>query len=97
MTEELLRMLEQSGWSPNRRVPVEQWTIPYMSAGFSFSADALRILENYGGLTVGGFFFNPLDSPDADLETLGYWEDWLETTLSPIASMSGGGLVFMSR
>jgi SUKH-3 immunity protein of toxin-antitoxin system len=49
---EVEAVLRECGWTPDRRVPTEQWNEPLLQKGLPCFPAALRILENFGGLIV---------------------------------------------
>ena len=49
---EVLKALQASGWTPDRRTPVEQWDQVLRSEGYYLSDIAREVLESLGGLRI---------------------------------------------
>jgi hypothetical protein len=92
LTEYVLSRLKAAGWTPDRRDSIERWVDELRRVGLTVSSTALRILENYGGLTAGIYF----DPTYAETEVVHYWEGELGIKLSPIGE-DGPGTILLAE
>ena len=102
--------LEWAGWSPTRKVSMTRWVKALIDDGYTMVPEALRILENFGLLTIkpppkapGAVFradelvFRPDDAALGESDAIGDWEKQLGVRLSPVAEHGGQGLLLVAE
>jgi hypothetical protein len=104
MNSELLSEYVQSvlikvGWSFDRKVSTKQYQIYFDQEGMSYSSAVIKILENFGGITVspptnpnsvyatGELRFDPILADRSDL--VHFWEKKLESSFCSLGSIWG--------
>lgn len=96
-SDELQRLLQANGWSPDRTISTDRWLEVLERQGFTPIPEATRILSNLGGLTIvpqsskprlfaqSNLQFDPLFAADGEFDRVEQWQDQLQTKLFPIA------------
>ena len=109
LSDTVVSILEASGWTPNRKVPTSHWVNQLESEGFTMLPDAVKVLEEFGGLEIvprktaadtfikGVLRFNPLLSASGEFERVDYWQHRLNVKLSPMAEDSKGGILLLAE
>jgi hypothetical protein len=105
----VLSVLEASGWTPNRNVPIAQWVAQLESEGFTMLPNAVKLLEGFGGLEIVPrkaasdayaaevLRFDPTLAASGEFDRIDYWEKRLDTHLSPIAETGGGAILLLAE
>lgn len=108
-SDTVLSILEASGWTANRRVPTAQWVQQLESEGFTMLPDAVKVLEGFGGLQIvpqqtasdtflkGVIRFDPVLAASGEFDRIDYWQQRLNSKLSPIAEGSKGDILLLAE
>jgi hypothetical protein len=108
-SDTVISILEASGWTRNRKVPTAHWVGQLESEGFTMLPDAVKVLEEFGGLEIiprktafdtflkGVIRFDPLLSASGEFDRVDHWQHRLNTKLSPIAEGSKGEILLLAE
>jgi SUKH-3 immunity protein len=108
-SDAVVSILEDSGWKSGRRVLVEHWINRLEGEGFTMSPEAIKVLETFGGLEIvprktpidtflkGALRFDPVLAASGEFERVNYWQERLNTKLSPLAEGSKGEIVLLAQ
>lgn len=108
-SDTVLSILEASGWKPHRKAPTAQWISRLESEGFTMLPEAVKVLEAFGGLEIvpqktgadaflkGVLRFDPVLAASGEFDRVDYWQQRLNTKLSPLAEGSRGELLLLAE
>src|SRR5947209_1250932 len=108
-SDTVLTILESSGWLPNRKVPTSQWIGQLEDEGFTMLPDAVKLLEEFGGLEIVPrkaksdayaaeiIRFDRVLAASGEFDRIDYWQSRLNIRLSPIAELGGGAILLLSE
>jgi hypothetical protein len=102
--------MRQRGWFPSRKYPVDEWVFGLYQHKYDITRKAIQILEEFGAIQVSGliaashtngnteFIFDPLVGIQYTFnDCIFLWEERLNTSLTPIASIAECGTLLASR
>ena len=108
-SESTQNCLLRAGWTPDRRVPTQEWTDELESEGFTILPDAQRLLANLGGLEVqpvkdrrinvyapGIVHFDPVSAASGEFDGIDLLQKQLDTVLTPLAEVSGRSILLLA-
>ena len=104
------KVLDGAGWYPTRRVSMKHIVKALTDDGWTMVPEAIRILENFGLLTItpppiapgslmraDELVFNPDDAALGEYDVIQDWENQLGVRLSPVAEHGGQGLLLVAE
>jgi hypothetical protein len=107
-SETVQKILEATGWTPQRRISITDWKKCLNSEGFTVHLKAVELLVNFGGIEVRPvksssdaymaevLRFDPILAASGEFDRVDYWQKYLKIELTPIAEVNAAILLLGS-
>lgn len=96
LSETVQEVIRQQGWSPDRKVSIDEWISQLVAVGYDVLPEAKAILENFGGLelspvktdndiySANAIRFDPVTDVLSEFERIQFIQKYLGQKLTPI-------------